>query len=102
MTTKNSANEHKSPCLHEKTADKAEDNILTTKCPGCESGCDADSPHRLGHNGTSYHPSCYMSDPCIMCGLKNNLHTTSCYFKEEDVGACLWCNQECSGGYCSP
>lgn len=39
-----------------------DDEEITDYCPGCESGCDADSAHRAGHQGDSYHPDCYMQE----------------------------------------
>ena len=39
-----------------------DDEDITDYCPGCESGCDADSAHRAGHQGDSYHPDCYMQE----------------------------------------
>lgn len=38
-----------------------EEDDFTDYCPGCESGCDADSAHRSGHEGDGYHPDCYMN-----------------------------------------
>ena len=40
---------------------ESEDDGFTDYCPGCESGCDADSAHRSGHVGFGYHPDCYMN-----------------------------------------
>jgi hypothetical protein len=40
---------------------ESEDDGFTDYCPGCESGCDADSAHRSGHGGFGYHPDCYMN-----------------------------------------
>ena len=39
--------------------DEDEDDGITTYCPGCETGADADSAHCSGHEGTGYHPDCY-------------------------------------------
>ena len=45
------------------TGDQEEDDEeITDYCPGCESGCDADSAHRAGHQGDGYHPDCYMQE----------------------------------------
>ena len=56
-------------------------------CPGCESGCDADAPHRAGHDGDGYHPNCYISrcDQCMWCGRPCEVDYCSarCYRAEE-------------------
>jgi len=50
------------PCQNDKSeSDDESDAEFTDYCPGCESGCDADSAHRMGHQGTGYHPDCYMN-----------------------------------------
>ena len=54
---------------------------IPDECPGCETGCDADDPHRLP-NG-EFHPNCATREATVA-----------------QLEPCMWCGKGCEGGFC--